>query len=294
MCISVAMNGLNIIGNYFLIFGKAGFPSLGASGAALSTSISRVVSVLVMCLFLFKKVLKDFKWRELFPFPYDILGKVLKVGIPSALEQLSWQGSQLVLIYFINAISDTALTTRAYIMTITYFSSLFAYAIAQGTAIYIGHLVGSNKKEEAYKLCLSSLKIGVLLSIGFSGIFYLGGQSILGFFTENREVIILGMSILLVDVFLEPGRAFNLVVIDALRAAGDVKFPVQVGICSMWVVGVGIAWVLGIGCGLGLVGIWIALAMDEWLRGLLMLMRWKAKKWMDMDFVHKEIEEIGA
>ena len=294
MFISVAMNIFNIAGNYFLIFGKAGLPALGASGAALSTSISRVLSVLVMCIFLFKKVLKDFKWRNLMPFPYAILQKVLKVGIPSALEQLSWQGSQLILIYFINAISDTALTTRAYIMTIACFSSAFAYAIAQGTAINIGHLVGDDKKEGAYKLCLSSLKIGVLFSIGFSALFYLNGRSILGFFTENKEVITLGMSILLVDVFLEPGRAFNLVVIDALRAAGDVKFPVQVGICSMWLVGVGVAWILGIGCELGLVGIWIALAMDEWLRGLLMLVRWRGKKWINMDFVHKGMGEIGA
>jgi Na+-driven multidrug efflux pump len=83
-------------------------------------------------------------------------------------------------------------------------------------------------------------------------------------------------------VLLEPGRTFNLVVINALRAAGDARYPVQVGAVSMAVVLAGGSWLLGSVLGWGLVGVWIAYAADEWLRGLLMWRRWVRLQWVPM------------
>jgi Na+-driven multidrug efflux pump len=81
-------------------------------------------------------------------------------------------------------------------------------------------------------------------------------------------------------VLLEPGRTFNLVVINALRAAGDARYPVMVGTGSMVVVMALGSWLLGVKLGLGLVGVWIAYAADEWLRGLLMWRRWATLAWV--------------
>ena len=81
-------------------------------------------------------------------------------------------------------------------------------------------------------------------------------------------------------VLLEPGRTFNLVVINALRAAGDARYPVLAGAASMVVVLAGGSWLLGVELGLGLVGVWIAYAADEWLRGLLMWRRWARLQWV--------------
>ena len=81
-------------------------------------------------------------------------------------------------------------------------------------------------------------------------------------------------------MLLEPGRTFNLVVINALRAAGDARYPVMAGAASMVVVLAGGSWLLGEVLGLGLVGVWIAYAADEWLRGLLMWRRWAHHGWV--------------
>ncbi|TXD65419.1 MATE family efflux transporter, partial [Mitsuaria sp. TWR114] len=83
-----------------------------------------------------------------------------------------------------------------------------------------------------------------------------------------------------ITVILEPGRTFNLVVINALRAAGDAKYPVMVGAGSMLLVLAGGSWLLGEVLGLGLVGLWIAYAADEWIRGLLMWRRWARLGWV--------------
>jgi Na+-driven multidrug efflux pump len=81
-------------------------------------------------------------------------------------------------------------------------------------------------------------------------------------------------------VLLEPGRTFNLVVINALRATGDARFPVVAGAASMVFVMAGGAWLLGDVMGLGLVGLWIAYAADEWVRGLTMCARWWRQGWV--------------
>lgn len=75
--------------------------------------------------------------------------------------------------------------------------------------------------------------------------------------------------------------------ISSLRAAGDVKFPVYIGIVVMWGISVTFAWFFGIFLGLGLIGIWIGFIADEWLRGVLMLRRWKQRNWVHMSFVDK-------
>lgn len=109
---------------------------------------------------------------------------------------------------------------------------------------------------------------------------YWFAEPLLSLFTDDRSMINLGRKLLLLTIILEPGRSFNLVIVSSLRAAGDVQFPVYMGILSMWGVGVTVAYVFGIALGFGLVGIWLSFIADEWLRGLLMLWRWRSRIWM--------------
>jgi Na+-driven multidrug efflux pump len=81
-------------------------------------------------------------------------------------------------------------------------------------------------------------------------------------------------------VVLEPGRVFNVIVISSLRATGDVGFPIKMAVLSMWFVWVPLAWLLGLRLHMGLPGIWIAMTLDEWTRGVLMYRRWKTRKWI--------------
>ncbi|MGL6175174.1 MAG: MATE family efflux transporter, partial [Cellulosilyticaceae bacterium] len=102
---------------------------------------------------------------------------------------------------------------------------------------------------------------------------------IFGIFTDNPEIIALGKQIMLIDIALEFGRSVNLVVIRGLQAAGDIKFPVVLGIGSMWGVAALLSYVLGISLGWGLIGVWIAMALDECLRAIVVYTRWKKGSW---------------
>lgn len=109
-----------------------------------------------------------------------------------------------------------------------------------------------------------------------SFIIALGGSRVFNLFTNDPMIISVGLPVLWAIVFVEPGRAMNIVLMNSLKSAGDVRFPVIIGIISMWGMSVSLSYLLGVHYGLGLLGIWLAQAVDEWLRAL---RRWLSKSW---------------
>jgi putative MATE family efflux protein len=289
MYITIGMNILNVIGNYLFIFGPFGFPVLGVEGVAISTITSRMLGLIAGIILIMNRIPSALPVKRMFKLPFSHVKNLLRIGIPSAGEHLSYNGSQMAITYFIASIGTTALTTKVYAQNLMMFIFLFSVAISQGTQILIGHLVGAGEYESAFDRCLKSLKIAIVISLTMAGIFSLFADPLLRIFTDNEQIISLGKILIYLTIILEPGRSFNLVVINSLRATGDVRFPVYMGILSMWGVSVTLSYVLGIWFGLGLIGIWISFIADEWLRGIIMLKRWRSKVWMKKSFVsHKK------
>ena len=284
MLVTVLVNILNIIGNYILIFGKFGFPAMGAEGAAISTSIARGVSMVVLFVILFRKHISKFPLALFRPFPWIELKNLLKIGIPSAGENMSYSFSQVVITYFINILGNNALATRTYTVNIVMFVYLFAIAMAQGGAISIGHLVGQNKIRAAYLLGKFVMRISILVSLILSCIWAVFGHTIFSMLTENEEIIKLGVTILMIDVLVEIGRTVNIYATNALRSAGDVNFPFYLGVIVQWSVSVGLSYMLGIYWGWGLVGMWIAFLLDENIRAIVFVKRWNSMKWAKKGF----------
>ncbi len=285
MYITIGMNILNVIGNYIFIFGPFGLPVLGVEGVAISTITSRLIGFIVSIIVITRRIPSALPFKRLFSLPITHGKNLLRIGIPSAGEHLSYNGSQMMITYFIATIGTNALTTKVYAQNLMMFIFLFSVAISQGTQILIGHMIGARKFNNAYERCLKSLKIAILISLGMAAIFSFAADPLLRIFTDNEQIISLGKKLIYLTLILEPGRSFNLVVINSLRATGDVLFPVYIGILSMWGVSVTLSYVLGIWLGMGLIGIWISFIADEWLRGIIMLKRWQSKSWMNKSFV---------
>lgn len=285
MMVTVLVNIMNIIGNYSLIFGKWGMPALGAEGAAISTSVARGVSMVVLFVILFRKHIPRFPLDYFRPFPWVELKNLLKVGLPSAGENMSYSFSQVVITYFINILGNNALATRTYTVNIVMFVYLFAIAMAQGGAISIGHLVGQKKIRAAYLLGKYVMRLSILVSLVLSCVWAASGRFIFSMLTDNQEIIKMGVTIMLVDIIVEIGRAVNIYATNALRSAGDVNFPFYVGVAVQWTVSVGFSYLFGIHWGWGLVGMWCAFLLDENIRALLFVKRWNSMRWARKGFI---------
>ena len=285
MLVTVVVNVLNIIGNYSLIFGRFGFPELGVEGAAISTAFSRGVSMVILFVILFRKHIHRFPPAYFRPFPWVELKNLMKVGLPSAGEQLSYSSSQVVITYFINMLGVEALATRTYCVNIIMFAYLFSISMAQGGAICIGHLIGEKKPRAAFLMGKYVMKKSVMITVILSCILALFGHVIFGWLTSNAEIIKMGVTILVIDIVLEIGRPVNIFATNALRAAGDVNYPFFVGLVVMWSVAVGLGYLFGIPLGWGICGMWVAFLLDENIRGAIFVRRWYSMKWASKSFI---------
>ena len=279
MVISIVMNLTNITGNYMFLYGPLKFLHLGVKGVALSTTISRVVAVIIAIIYFKKNIDGSISIKYLIPFDFEIFKKLLLVGLPSAGENISYNVAQIILLMFINSLSAVAVNTRIYANILSSFAYLFSISSAMATSIIVGHLVGGKEYDNAYTKVLNTLKKAMVLSIIIAIINYIISPFTFGLFTDNSQVVSLGHKIMFICIFLEIGRCTNLVVINSMRAAGDIKFPTFLGMASMWGISVFGGYILGIVMGFGLQGIWIAMALDEIVRGIVVLARWINGNW---------------
>ena len=210
------------------------------------------------------------------------LAAVARIGLPGAAENIAYRLAFLVSIAVVGQMGAAALSTHAYAQQVIMIVLLFGLATGLSVEVIVGHLVGAGRLHEAHALVKRALARGLAVSVAVATVAALLGPWVMGLFTQDAAIAAAAVTLLWWTVLLEPGRTFNLVVINALRATGDARYPVQVGAISMAVVLAGGSWLLGDVMGLGLVGVWIAYAADEWLRGLLMWRRWVKLQWVPM------------
>jgi putative MATE family efflux protein len=285
MYVTLGMNVVNVFGCWLALYQPFGLPSFGVTGVAVAIVVSRLIGLIGVLLILNWKVQMKLTIKGFLSPPTIYVRNLLRIGVPSAGEHMAYHTSQLMITYFVTIVGALALTTKVYVQNVGLFLFLFSAAVGMGTQIIVGHMVGARQMQQAYQRCLRSLKIALAISIVVSLIFTLAAPHLFALFTENAEIIQLASIVMALTMLLEPGRCFNLVIINSLKAAGDTKFPVIMGVISMWGISVPLAWYLGIYMDYGLIGIYIAFIVDEWLRGLIMFWRWRSRVWEQMSFV---------
>jgi putative MATE family efflux protein len=269
-------NVLNIIGNAILINGYLGFPRLGILGAAISTLIVRFFMLSTYSILLYRVIglrPKDLK------LDIQTIRQVFQIGLPSALEVWTYTLMQGVVLSMINQLGPEYTTARTYINTILTYIYIFSLAFAAANAVMTGYYIGERDFNKAHHETLKTAFRSFFVVLTMTILVNLTSGLILSLFTQNDIIVKTVRTVLWVAIVLEFSRSLNLIFIQALRSAGDTTFPLVMAILSMLGVAATMAYVLGIHLGWGLLGIYIAYAMDELLRGVLMLSRWQSRKW---------------
>lgn len=279
MYVSVIMNLFNIAGNAVLINGLFGLPAMGLAGAAISTVISKIIGLLILIWMFRKKVHVTLGVGLLKPFPSKLLKNMCKIAVPSGAECFSYQMSQLCILGIINTFGTVVTAAKGYCSILANFSYVYALALSQATQIVIGYLCGQKRMKEVKKKVFFTMR--VCMGICFCGTFllFINSDLVFGIFTNNPEILALGKKILFLEFFLEFGRSINNILTRSLIAVGDVKTPMIVGITGQWLIAFSFSYVLGKEMGLGLPGIWIAMALDECTRALIYVIRFGKRKW---------------
>lgn len=285
MVVSVVMNLFNIFGNWLLIYGFWSVPALGVVGVAISTNVSKALG-LALIYWIFRKYLGvALSLRYLRPFPWQSVRKMLSISVPTGGEALSYQLSQTTIMKMVNVFGLLVINTKVYVYIVVMFAYVYAMAISAAMQIVVGFLVGAGKFDAVSGKVWYTMRIALAVGTGMTVLFYLGSDLVLGVFTDDPQVLALGKTILFIEIFLEIGRAVNIVMVRALQAAGDIKTPVTVGIVCMWSIAVGLAYFFGVVLELGLVGIWIGMAVDECVRAVIFIYRWRSGAWKNRGLI---------
>ncbi|GAB5560067.1 MAG: MATE family efflux transporter [Synoicihabitans sp.] len=280
MWVTMAQNILNAVGNAILLFGLFGAPKMGIIGVALATVFSRIVAAFALAWLLHRRTGIRLKISHLIKVPRKRLHRILQIGLPSAGEHLSWWIAFMTITSFTARMGATELAIQSYTMQVMHFVFTLSFAMALANEILIGRMIGAGDFQAAYQRLLRTLKIGMPL-VGLAmlpGAIF--GAWILGWFTDDQAIIGTGALLLRIALLIEPGRLLNMTMVCGLRATGDVAYPFKLGVVAMWGIWVPVSWLFGITFEWGLPGIWLAMIVDEIVRGTLFVRRWLKRQWL--------------
>jgi len=278
LLIMVAMHGSHLLLAVPLMRGWGDWDGLGLNGFALAWFLSRCLG-LALHLWLWRSRMQIRpQARDWWRVPTELLWPVLRIGLPGAASEMVYRIGFMVSLSAVARLGVAALATHSYVLQTLKYVLIISMAIGWACEIMVGRLVGSGSLRAADAMVRKGVRNGMLASGGIALLAALAAPWLMRLFTRDPAIIAAAQTLLWLSVLLELGRVMNLVVPGALRASGDIHFPLVSGIPSqLLVLGLGSYW---LGRQFGLPGIWIAYVADEAVRGGLMWWRWRRHGWL--------------
>ena len=268
----------NILLNIVFLEGLFGIPQMHVKGVALATALSWAFSSLVLWLVLRYKIRHKTKMTEV-KRSRAILGDWIRIGLPAAAEPVSFQLFQVFITAMTVHLGTLAVTAKVFSANFAMFAIILGVGLGNGNQILVAHLVGAHDYKKSNRRTFQSLFASSSAGFVVALIVALCGPHLMRLYTDNPDVIALGSACLWCDVILQPFKSANVILTGSLRAAGDSKFPAIVGSLMMWTLGAGTALFLAFVLDLGLIGLWLGMASDEFYRSCANLWRWKSGRW---------------
>ena len=279
MWISLMMNLINFSGNAILIYGAG----MDTNGAAVSTLVSRAAAAIVITVMLLNQNRDLHYARGLGRHPDGtLIRRILYVGIPNGLENGMFQLGKIVLLSLVALYGTSAITANAITQNMAQIQLIPAFAVNMAVTTVIARCVGYGDIPQVRYYNRLLLIIMYAASEITAFLIYFTMPLILSLYHASPETSRLTMQMMnwhtFAAVTLWP-LAFE--VPQALRAAGDVKFPMFTSMITMWFIRILGAWILAGPAGLGALAPWIAMVMDFIARTILYQYRWRSGKWID-------------
>lgn len=269
---------LSMLLNVFVIKCPNLSPVTGADGIACGTVISQIVGLLLNIFVIWRKKIAFLKPRLLKDF-FGYAKQILGIGLPSGISSSTFTLSQIISTSFIALLGTLAISSKAYYDNILCYAYLFSISIGNANSLLIGRIIGAGEVERAKKLNATIVKMTVSVNFIISLLILILHKPLVSIFTDNPDIIKTAVAVFAIDIIAELSRGVSQVYEYALRAAGDMKFMLVVLMISCWVFGVGLSYFLALPCGLGIVGCFIGVSCDEFIRAVASVYRWRSEKW---------------
>ena len=277
MIISLVMNIANVALNALFVFGMG----LGVTGVGLATLLSRIIACLIMLIVFFSrknkmrpKSITDFIPKSVF------IAKILRIGIPSGIESGMFQIGKLIVVGMVATLGTRAIAANSVAYQIIDFPNLPASSIGIALITVVGQCMGAGKADEAKRQVKRLMKYAFIFDWISKGMIFVFAPQIVGWFSLSPEAA--GSTVIVLRAFFLaaiPIWPLSFTLPNALRAAGDVKYTMSVSVLSMWICRVGASYLFVFCLHLGLMGVWMGMFVDWYVRGVSYLIRYVRGKW---------------
>jgi putative MATE family efflux protein len=295
---NILNNIVNIIGNFLFIyptrtvslFGRTltvWGADMGVGGAALGTAISFTVAGLLTLHHLFSKksrisisvkgpLLENFRPNR------DILEQIVRLGLPAAFERMTLSSGQIVITALVTGMGSTILAAHQLATTAESICYMPVYGFNVASTTLVAQSLGAGEKKMAKEYASACIRYGLAIMVVCATLMFAFAPKMIWLFIKDSAVIALGAAMLRIEAFAEPCVAVANVASGILRGAGDTRWPFYISLIGMWLVRLSLALILIKGFGVGLVGIWIPMAIDWTVRMLISLWRLRGDQWLNL------------
>lgn len=296
MVVNILMNLVNAGAGRVFIFGAAiGFvrvPSLGAAGAGIAVSAARAAGTLFYLvaiswgagLFAFRglrySLVPPLGMRAA-PSDRAAVAAVLAIGMPAAVESLAFNGGKLLTQTYAAGLGATAVAADYLCSAAAGFIQVLLSSLLLAVPPLVGASLGRNRPDKARSVIALALFWGSVATTAMVVPGFLFAPSLLGLSTDDPSVLASATPLFRLFCFVTPFLwAPSFILPAGLRGAGDGRFTMMVAVSSMWTVRVGLGWLLAVPAGFGILGVWIAMISDWFVRAGFFVPRFRSGVWL--------------
>ena len=280
---NIIANSCNVLGNAILIYGMFGFPALGVTGAAISTALSNLIAMGLNIRYILsgKSVLKlDFK--EKFKFNINVMRDLVRIGIPTALEQMALRFGVIMFLKIVSGLGNNVYAAHQIALNVLSLSYSPAQAFGITASSLMGQSLGAKNEKLAERYTKMCQRIGLALAIMMSASIYFGANLLAGMYTDNVEIIQNTVIALSIVAFVQPFQSHQLITSGALRGAGDTVWPLIAIFIGSCVIRLSLGYVFVNFFRWGLAGAWYAVFIDQFIRDMIILLRFRSGRWKNI------------
>ena len=268
---------LSFGGHTISVFGAG----LGVAGAACSTMLSQIFLLVILLVFLTtaKTPVRLNLLRAGYRIEKQVLRQLFHISIPVLLERLTLTSGQVALTAMISGLGTISLAAHYLTNQTEGLLYLPAYGFAYTATALVGQALGAGRKDFADRFAFRICWIGSAVIIAACVPVAMFSRPIISLFSREPEVIALGSQTLFIAAATEIFFSFTVIAGGISRGSGDVRFSLLVSIIGMWGLRIGLVWLAIHPLGLGVAGVWLAIAADCFIRMVLCIWRIKSRKW---------------
>ena len=276
-------NGVNIILDPILIFGWGAIPAFGVEGAAIATNIGRGIAVITQLYLLLKGGQHIKVWSHHIKIEFATMIKMIKTSLGGIAQMVVSMMAWLFLMRILAEIGSAAIAGATITIRVMMFTLMPAWGLSNAVATLVGQNLGANQPERAEHTVWKIGRYNMVFLIGISLIFYFFSEAIIGIFTPESEVIVIGATWLRILSYSYFIYGWWMVSIQAFNGAGDTLTPTYINIVFFWLIQIPLAYLLSIQMGWSYHGVFWAVFVSETLVGIFTLWiftkgRWKQVK----------------